>query len=83
MYNVVHQNSRFCFICSFFCRDKKGLLNFVSERILLVYGINLLGTAFKKKAAFLTSKALNRPHTPELKSISKFQLLFHWKNFEK
>ena len=24
-----------------------------------------------------------RPHTPELKSISKFQLLVHWRNFEK
>ena len=26
---------------------------------------------------------IHRPQTSELKSISKFQLLFHWKNFEK
>ena len=38
----------FVLFVRFFCRDKKGLLNFVSERILLVYGINLLGTALKK-----------------------------------
>ena len=35
-----------CF--SFFCRNEKGLLNFICERIKLVYRINLLGTAFKK-----------------------------------
>ena len=35
------------------CRNEKCLLNSVSERIKLVYRINLLGTAFtKKKAAF-------------------------------
>ena len=31
------------------CRNEKCLLNSVSERIKLVYRINLLGTAFKKK----------------------------------
>ena len=34
---------------TFFCRnEEKGLLNFVSERIKIVYWINLLGTAFEK-----------------------------------
>ena len=33
---------------TFFCRNEKGLLNFVSERIKIVYWINLLGTAFEK-----------------------------------
>ena len=62
----------------FFCRHEKGLLNFVSERIKLVYRIN------NTRLAFQTSKTtIYRPHTPELKSISKFQLLFHWRNFEK
>ena len=66
-------------------RNEKCLLNSVSERIKLVYRINLLGTAFKKKAAFQTSKTtIYRPHTSELKSISKYQLLtFHLKIFEK
>ena len=32
----------------FFCRNEKGLLNFESERIKLVYRINLLSTAFKQ-----------------------------------
>ena len=33
---------------------------------------------------FLTSiTTIHRPQTSELKSLSKFQLLFHWKNFEK
>ena len=60
------------------CRNEKGLLNFVSERIKLVYRIN------NTRLAFQTSKTtIYRPHTPELKSISKFQLLFHWRNFEK
>ena len=63
---------------SVFCRNEKGLLNFVSERIKLVYRIN------NTRLAFQTSKTtIYRPHTPELKSISKFQLLFHWRNFEK
>ena len=30
------------------CRNVKGLLNFVRERIKHVYGKNLLGTALKK-----------------------------------
>ena len=38
------------------CRKEKGLLNFVIERIKLVYRIDLLGTALKKQAAFQTSK---------------------------
>ena len=50
-----------------------GLLNFVSERIKLVYRIN--NTLF----AFQTSKiTIYRSQA----SISKFQLLFHWKNLE-
>ena len=36
------------------------------------------------RLAFQTSKTtIYRLHTPELKSISKSQLLFHWRNFEK
>ena len=62
----------------FFSWYEKGLLNFVTERKKLVYRINNARLAFK------TSKTtIYRPHTPELKSISKFQLLFHWRNFEK
>ena len=58
--------------------SEKGLLNFVSERIKLVYRIN------NTRLAFQTSKTtIYRPQTSELKSISKFKLLFHWKNFEK
>ena len=38
-------------------------------------------------SAFQTSKTSKttsyRPHTSELKSISKHELLFHWRNFEK
>ena len=72
MFHVVH------LIHVFFCWHEKGLLNFVSERIKLVYRIN------NTRLAFQTSKTtIYRPHTPELKSISKFQLLFHWRNFEK
>ena len=72
MYHVVH-------LILFFLPERKGLLNSVSERMKLVYRINLVGTAFKNNwAAFQTSKTtIYRPHTPELKSISKFQLLFH------
>ena len=55
----------------FFCRNEKGLLNFVSEIIKLVFRINLLGTAFKKLSLISTSKTtIYRPHTSELKSIS-------------
>ena len=58
---------------------EKGLFqNFVRERIKLVYRIN------NTRLAFLTSiTTIHRPQTSELKSISKFQLMFHWKNFEK
>ena len=62
----------------FLCRYEKGLLNFVSERIKLVYRVN------NTRLAFQTSKTtIYRPQTSELKSISKFKLLFHWKNFKK
>ena len=55
----------------FFCRYEKGLLNFVSERIKLVNGIN------NTRLAWQTSKTtIYRPQT------SEFQLFFHWKNFE-
>ena len=37
-------------------REIRGLLNFVRDRIKHVYGINLLGTAFKKPALVQTSK---------------------------
>ena len=67
----------------FFCRYEKGLLtavlNFVNEKVKLVYRINT-------RLAFQTSKqqfTINRPQTSELKFISKFQLLFLWKNFDK
>ena len=62
-----------------FCRYEKGLLNFVSERIKLVYRIN------KTRLALQTSKTtIYRPQTSaELKSTPKFQFLFHWKNFER
>ena len=43
------------------CRNVKGLLNFVRERIKHVYGKNLLGTALKNQHSF--------------KLISKYQLL--------
>ena len=62
----------------FFCRYEKGLLNFVSKRIKLVYRIN------NTHLAFQTSKTtIYRPQTSQLKSISTFQLLFYWKIFEK
>ena len=44
MYHVAYLEFMFYFFGS-----EKGLLKFVSERIKLVYRINLLGTAFKKK----------------------------------
>ena len=50
----------------FLCRNKKDLLNFISERIKIVYWINLLGTAFKKHKLplkFLKTK-IYRPDTP-------------------
>ena len=70
---IIHSNS------CFFCRYEKGLLNFVSERVKLVYG-----SIKNTRLAFQTSKTKsNRPQTSELKSVSKFELLFYWKNFEK
>ena len=70
--------------CFFFCRNEKGLLNFVSERIKLVYRINNTRYNFQKnQASFQTSKTtIYRPHTFELKSISNYQLLFQRKSFE-
>ena len=73
----------FSYSC-FNCRNKKGLLNFVSERIKLVYRINntpyLLPT---KLTAFRTSKTtIYKRHTFKLKSISISILLFYWKSFE-
>ena len=49
-------------------RYEKGLLNFVSERLRLVYRINNT-----RLIAFQTSKTrtIYRLHAPELKSISK------------
>ena len=81
-------NSRFFFLFFFlfFCRNEKGLLNFASERINVVYRINPVPcTAFEKHMLpfKLSNTTIYRPHTPEFKSISKFQLLFHRKNFEK
>ena len=62
----------------FFGWHEKGLLNFVSERVKLVYRIN------NTRLAFQTSiTTIYRLQTSNLKSISKFQLLFHWNNFEK
>ena len=59
----------------FFGWYEKRLLNFVSERIKLVHKIN------NTRLAFQTSKTtIYRPQTSELKSISKLQLLFSWKN---
>ena len=71
-------STQLMFFFFFFWWYEKVLLNIVSERIKLVYGINTTRLAFR------TSKTtIYRPHTPELKSMSKFQLLFHWRNFEK
>ena len=67
----------FTYSC-FNCRNGKGLLNFVSERIKLVYRINNTRLAFQT-----STTTIYRPQTSELKCISKFQLLFHRKNFEK
>ena len=57
---------------------RKRSVELVSERVKLVYSIK------NTRLAFQTYKTKsNRPQTSELKSIPKFQLLFHWKNFEK
>ena len=71
MYYVVHLIRVFLFFCFFclFCPNEKGLLNFVSERIKLVYKINpVLCTAFKKHMLpfKLSNTTIYRPHTPEL-----------------
>ena len=73
----------FTYSC-FNCRNEKGFLNFVSERIKLVYRINNTRYNFQKnQASFQTSKTtIYRPHTFELKSISNYQLLFQRKSFE-
>ena len=61
-----------------FCQYEKGLLNFVSKRIKLVYRTN------NDRLAFQASETtISRPQTSELKSISNFQLVFYWKEFEK
>ena len=81
MYHVVHL--LFFFFC-LFCQNEKGLLNFVSERIKLVYRINNTRYNFQKnKLPFKHLKpTIYRPHTFDLKSISKYQSLFHWNSFE-
>ena len=57
VFHVVHLSHVFC------CYEK-GLLNFVSENIKLVYRIN------NTRPAFQTSKtAIYRPHTPEYSII--------------
>ena len=61
----------------FFLPVRKRSVELVSERVKLVYRIR------NTRLAFQTSKTkINRPQTSQLKSISKFQLLFHWMNFE-
>ena len=62
----------------FFLPVLERSVELVSERVKLVYSIK------NTRLAFQTYKTKsNRPQTSELKSIPKFQLLFHWKNFEK
>ena len=62
----------------FFLLVRKRSVELCKRENKLVYRIN------NTPLAFQTSKTtIYRPHTPELKSISKFQLLFHWRNFEK
>ena len=73
----------FTYSC-FNCRNEKGLLNFVSERIKLVYRINNTRYNFQKNK--LPFKRLKPQFIARIlsrfKSISKYQLLFHWKSFE-
>ena len=59
---------------SVFLPVRKRSVDFVSERIKLVHGIK------NTRLAFQTSKTTIKV---KLKSISKFQLLFHCRNFEK
>ena len=65
MYYVVHLIHVF-----FFNLNEKGLLNFISEKIMLVYRINLLGTAFKKRLSFklLVPQFIVHPNTQSHKS---------------
>ena len=64
------------FFCFFLVRKRS--VELCNQEKKLVYRIN------NTRLAIQTSKTtIYRPHTPELKSISKFQLLFHWRNFEK
>ena len=61
----------------FFFLIRKRFVEICNREKKLVYWIN------NTRLAFQTSKTtIYRPHTPELKFISKFQLLFHWRNFE-
>ena len=61
----------------FFFLIRKRFVELCNREKKLVYWIN------NTRLAFQTSKTtIYRPHTPELKFISKFQLLFHWRNFE-
>ena len=65
MFHVVH------LIHFFFCWYGKGLLNFVSERIKLVYRIN------NTRLAFQTSKTtICRPHTSDLSPDLHFNYCF-------
>ena len=57
----------FFFFFFFFCRNEKGLLNFASERINVVYRINPVPcTAFEKHMLpfKLSNTTIYRPHTP-------------------
>ena len=69
----------FTYSC-FNCRNEKGLLNFVSKRIKLVYRINTRYNIQKNKLPF---KHLKPQFIGRILSnyISKYQLLFHWKSF--
>ena len=61
----------------FFFLIRKRFVELCNREKELVYWIN------NTRLAFQTSRTtIYRPHTPELKFISKFQLLFHWRNFE-
>ena len=58
MYLVIH----LLFFFFLFCQNEKGLLNFVSERIIflkLVYKLTILGTAFTNISCLFN---LLKPH---------------------
>ena len=77
MYHVVHL--LFFFL---FCQNEKGLLNFVSKRMIflkLVHRINNSWYSFQKNK--LPFKLL-KPHFIAGRILSKYQLLLHWKSFE-